>query len=114
MSLLDRAATQVTVYPEVATTDLDGNTINVASDTGYQSGARVSVAERPEELATQLGEVVEVRYHLRLVNHPAVLGAQSQIEWPVGSGHRYSIVGDVRQYRASAKTAHDTYEMVRR
>jgi hypothetical protein len=51
------------------------------------------------------------KYRLRLVGHPGLLGAQSQIEW---DGRRYSIDGEPRVYNGSRRTTHGDYVITRR
>jgi hypothetical protein len=57
------------------------------------------------------GFITESRYRFRLINHPRMLGARSQIEW---RGKRFSIVGAAQIYNGSRRTAHDDYIIVRR
>ena len=58
-----------------------------------------------------MGFETESKYRLRLVNYPALLGAQSQIEW---QGRRYSMFGDARIFNGSRRTAHVDYVLIRK
>ena len=109
MSLLNRGTEVVTVFPEEAVTDADGNTRTRPSATGVVCKAVVQPMTFTEDDA--VGFQTTSKYRLRLVNYPALLGAQSQVEW---QDKRYSIDGEPRQYNGSRRTAHVDYVMVRR
>ena len=109
MSLLDRGNEDVTVFPEEAVTDADGNTRTRPSATGVVSRAVVQPMTSTEDAS--VGFETESKYRLRLVGYPGVLGAQAQVEW---QGKRYAIDGEPRQYNGSRRTAHVDYVIVRR
>lgn len=112
MSLLSGGNDTVVVYPEVVTTDVDGNTITKAATTGIS--VRAAVQPMPIYVGAEsqnVGFETESKYRLRLAGHIELLGAQSQVEW---QGKRYHIDGEPRQYNGSRRTAHTDYVMVRR
>lgn len=113
MSLLQRGTDTVTVYPETAVTDTDGNTITRPGSVGVICRAVVQpiTAARTAENTDSGGFTSETRYRLRLVNYPDTLGAQSQVEW---NGRRYSVDGDPLIYNGSPRTARAEYVIVRR
>jgi hypothetical protein len=108
VSLLNRGTETVTVYPEETTTDADGNTKTRPSAIGVVARAVVQPLSFSE--SQKDGFDTTSKYRLRLVGYPALLGAQSQVEW---NGHRYSIDGEARIYNGSRRTAHIDYLMVR-
>ncbi len=105
MSLLNRGTETVTVYPETVVTDEDGNTLTRPGPIGVLARAVVQPLS-----STETDQVTTSKYRLRLVGYPALLGAQSQIEW---SGKRYAIDGDPLIYNGSPRTARAEYVMVR-
>lgn len=109
MSLLNRGRETVTVYPEVTVIDIDGNTINRASAVGVVARASVQPLSESEN-QNNGGSQTESKYRLRLVNYPAVLGAQSQVEW---NGKRYSLFGDAKLYNGSSCTQRAEYTITR-
>ena len=109
MSLLHRSTEVVTVFPEEAVTDADGNTMTQPSAVGVVSRAVVQPMTSTEDAT--VGFETTSKYRLRLVGYPDMLGAQSQVEW---QGKRYAIDGEPRQYNGSRRTAHVDYLMVRR
>jgi hypothetical protein len=109
MSLLHRSTEVVTVFPEEAVTDADGNTMTQSSAVGVVSRAVVQPMTSTEDAT--VGFETTSKYRLRLVGYPDMLGAQSQVEW---QGKRYAIDGEPRQYNGSRRTAHVDYLMVRR
>lgn len=111
MSLLHRGTEVVTVYPEVTTTDADGNTITRCSAVGMLTRAVIQPLAVADGEKHDIGFQTETRYRLRLVGYVGVLGAQSQIEW---NGKRWSIEGDPRIYSGSPRTAHVDYVMARK
>lgn len=114
MSLLDRGTDTVLVFPEEMIIDSDGNKFTRPATTGAPFRAVVqplgagSVA--PRETTDGGGFSSVSRYRLRLINHPGVLGARSQVEW---NGQRYSIDGDAMVFNGSPRTRHVDYVMVR-
>jgi hypothetical protein len=110
VSLLNRGSELVTVYPEVAVTDSDGNTITKPSAVGTLCRAVLQPLTSTED-PSAVGFETESKYRLRLVGYPSVLGAQSQIDW---NGKRYALDGDARIYGGSPRTAHVDYQIVRR
>ena len=117
MSLLSRGTDLVRVFQEVQTVeyDEDGNRRSRPSLVGTL--VRAVVQPVTSAVAGGFGEgqdigyETEVRYRLRLINYPNILGAQSQIEW---NGDRYSIHGEARIYNGSSRTRHVDYVMVRK
>lgn len=79
MSLLNRGTEVVTVFPEEAVTDADGNTKTRPSATGIVARAVVQPMTSTEDAL--VGFQTEAKYRLRLVGYPSLLGAQSQVEW---------------------------------
>lgn len=116
MSLLDRGCNQdVVVFPEVATTDRDGNIRTTCSDTGIETRARIQwmgqsgTASRRQEQDNEGFESEKV-YSIRFPRGFQILGAQSQIEW---QGVRWVLFGDVNRYTGSRETTHETYTIKR-
>lgn len=108
MSLLNHGRETVTVYPEVAVIDRDGNTITKPSATGTTYRASVQPISSTE--AQAVGDQTEQRYRLRLVGYAGVLGAGSEVEW---NGKRWILDGDGRVYGSSPRTRHVEYVMKR-
>ncbi len=108
MSLLRRGSEVVTVYPEVLTTDVDGNKVTKPSAVGMVTRAVIQPLSTDEK--QENGFWSEERYRLRLVGYVGVLGAQSQIEW---NGKRWSIDGPAKIYNGSPRTAHTDYTIRR-
>ena len=112
MSLLETGRESVIVYPEVVVTDVDGNTITRASNTGIEIRAAVqpmSNSGTSGRRAEQDNEGFETEQNYRL--RPARsftqrLGAQSKVQW---RGQWWSIVGDHTQYNGSNQTRHTDY-----
>lgn len=119
MSLLDKSNTEVTVYLEEVGTDADGNVITRPSTTGITTRAHVHVAAASGTSARRAeqdnegfeGELAYGLYFPR--SFPHVLHAQSQVEWPVGSGQRWAVIGDRHQHLATSNTTHINYTMRR-
>ena len=117
MSLLDKWNTEVTVYPEEAVTDRDGNIRTRASKTGIpmkvwiapvgQSGTAARRAEQDNE-----GYESEKVLRMRLLSKDRhiTLGAQSKIDI---EGQMWSVFGDATHYRGSKRTAHKDYSLRR-
>ena len=87
MSLLHRSTEVVTVFPEEAVTDADGNTMTQPSAIGVVSRAVVQPMTSTEDAT--VGFETTRKYRLRLVGYPDMLGAQSQVEWLAGQEVRH-------------------------
>ena len=116
MSLLDRGCNEtVVVYPEVVSTDIDGNVFTKASNTGITTKARIQwqgqsgTASRRQEQDNEGFESEKV-YSIRFPRGFQILGAQSQVQW---QGVRWVLFGDVNRYNSSRDTAHQTYTIKR-
>lgn len=119
MSLLDKANEDVLIYPEETWTDSDGNVmtrpsatpipVKVTLQVATASGTSARRAEQDNE-----GFETELSYRMRPPrSFTTVLGAQARVEWPVGSGQYWAVIGDAHQYMGSAKTAHIDYTIRR-
>lgn len=112
MSLLDRGRETVVVYQEVDTTDRDGNIIKGVSSVGVSTIATIQPAiqsgtsqRRAEQ--TNEGYETEDSYRMRLPrSFPFILEAEAQVQW---RGKRWHVVGKVRRYNGSSRTAHVDY-----
>lgn len=125
--LLDGGANYepVTVYPEEAATDGDGNTITRPAAVGRPAMARIQISNQSGTSARRAeqdneGFESEQVYNLRFSRacdaELGVLGAQSEIEWgltPEGKPQRWTIFGDAQYYNGSRRTAHRTYTLKR-
>lgn len=118
MSLLDRVGPEtITVYPEIVTTDEDGNELLRADSVGVvrtaviQPAAQSGTSARRSEQDNE-GYETEQNYRLRFSPQSShmVLGQTSEIEW---NGERWHIVGYATDYNGSRKTKHADY-MIRR
>ncbi len=109
MSLLDRGNDSVTVFPEEAYTDSDGNILTRAAPIGTTHRAVVQPISAKEN--QDGGFITTTRYRLRLIRYRGVLGARSRIQW---KGKRYGIEGEGLDYTGSPRTAHVDYVMVRK
>src|SRR5690606_39626192 len=100
MSLLDRGNVDILVFPEVQSTDEDGNPLLGPASTGVP--ARAVIQPRTSDEDDQRGYTTEAVYRMRLSradeSRLGALGAQSQIEW---NGERWSLVGNPRQFNGS-------------
>ena len=108
MSLLNHGNELVTVYPEIQTTDRDGNTITKADlfnpvqalvriYPAAQSGTSARRAEQDNE-----GFESEEVYKLRFVRGQEFEpGPQAQLDW---NGARWSFIGYPIRYNGSART----------
>ena len=112
MSLLDRGREVVTVYPEIVGTDVDGNIITKASNTGIVTRATVQpmaasgTSGRRAEQDNE-GFETEENYRLRLPRRfPHVLGAQAKVSW---RNQIWSVAGDHKAYNGSNRTRHTDY-----
>jgi hypothetical protein len=106
VSLLNQGTDFVTVFPQIAGTDSDGNTITAPS----RVEVRVRAVLQPLS-STEGDEGFTSKYRLRLIGYAELLGARSAVEW---QGRRYAIDGEPRIYNGSRRTAHVEYVMVRR
>jgi hypothetical protein len=114
VSLLNRGAETVTVFPEVVTVDSDGNTMTRPSSVGVVCRAVVQPinTSSANSESQDIGFDTTSKYRLRLVGwHGGLLGAQSAVEW---QGLRYAIDGEPLIYNGSSRTARVEYVMVRR
>lgn len=116
MSLLDRGLTdEVTVYPQIAVTDADGNTRTKASSTGIVTKARLQVlgqsgtSSRRQEQDSE-GYESERVYSIRFPRNFQILGMQSEIVW---NGQRWALFGSENRYNSSRRTRHVTYTIKR-
>lgn len=119
MSLLDKGVEDVIVFPEITTTDSDGNPFTKASDTGVpakatiqiasQSGTSARRAEQDEE-GFESEEIYRIRFPRAVDAMLGPLGPQSQVEW---QGHRWAVFGWRKRYNGSRRTRHNDY-MIRR
>ena len=110
MSLLNRGREVVTVYPEVATVDRDGNTVLKPSAVGVVARATIQPMTSTEDTAVA-GDLTVTKHRMRLVGYPDALGARSQVEW---GGKRYSLFGDPRVFNGSSRTGHTDYVLIRK
>lgn len=115
MSLLDKASQQIMVFLEEPWTDEDGNVLTRPSTTGVPATAELQVSAASGTSARRAeqdneGFESETNYRLRLPRSSTlVLGQQSRIEWPVGSGNYWAIVGEPHHFMGGSKTAHTDY-----
>lgn len=102
MSLLDRGAETLDVYPEVTTTDDLGNVIvGPASEP-----VRITASAQPvtsDELAAA-GQDLVTTY--RLITRTAPVGAWARIRWVNHGGTWWDVIGKPRRYGMSRRTAH--------
>jgi hypothetical protein len=116
MSLLDWGLNEtVTVYPEIAVTDADGNTRTKPASTGIVTKARMQVlgqsgtSSRRQEQDSE-GYETERVYTIRFPRDFQVLGAQSEIVW---NGQVWALFGTENRYNSSPRTRHITYSIKR-
>lgn len=113
MSLLRRGQEVLKLFPEILTTDSDGNTITRASSVGVVVRGSVQPINSTEN-ADGGGFNTETRYRVRLVGgwpiDPEKVGAQAKVEW---RDRMYSVEGDPLVYSGSSRTAHTTFTMTR-
>lgn len=102
MSLLDRGAETLDVYPEVTTTDDLGNVVvGPASEP-----VRITASVQPvtsDELAAA-GQDLVTTY--RLIARTAPVGAWARIRWVNYGGSWWDVIGKPRRYGMSPRTAH--------
>lgn len=102
MSLLDRGAETLDVYPEVTTTDDLGNVVvGPASEP-----VRITASVQPvtsDELAAA-GQDLVTTY--RLIARTAPVGAWARIRWVNNGGSWWDVIGKPRRYGMSPRTAH--------
>lgn len=117
MRLFDMYNAEVVVFPEVVTTDRDGNVKTTASTEGFPAKAMIhplnqsgTAARRAEQDNEGFESEKVVRCRFTGEHRFLVLGAQSQIEW---EGNRWSVFGDVIQYDSSPRTKHYHYTLRR-
>lgn len=128
MALLDRGQgyEDCIVYPEIHTTDADGNTITKA-DLAHgiptlgrfqifnQSGTSSRLQESNDE-GYQTEMVYSVRFTRKFEAEHGPLGAQARLSWGTDDKDRpkmYEIFGDAIRYTGSRRTAHNIYTIRR-
>ncbi|NHU43381.1 hypothetical protein [Rhodococcus sp. A14] len=115
MSLLNRGTETVKVFPEVVIIDDDGNKLTRPGTVGVLAKAVVQpvnigmLSASPE--TQKIGFETSIKYRLRLVGYPDLLGAQSAVEW---RGKRYVIDGEPQIFSGSPRTARAEYVMIRK
>lgn len=119
MSLLDRGNFDVIVYPEITTTDADGNVHTRASTTGIPARAMIQVASQSGTSARRAEqdnegfeseEVYRVRFTRADDAKLGPLGPQSKIEW---NGYKWSVFGFRKVYAGGRRTRHHDYLIIR-
>lgn len=117
MSLLDRGRETVVIFPEITTTDEDGNVMTRASETGISAKAAVQLISTPSQDQDGSGYTFNTAntYRMRLTRaedqRVGRIGSQAQVEW---NGQRYSIMGDPIIYEGnSRRTRHVDYVITR-
>lgn len=109
MSLLNSGTEDVVLYPQVRTTDVDGNPVLRPAETGVPARARVQPLTA-EELADRGFGTQEV-YRLRLARSSDIdLGTGGEVEW---QGSRWTVFGPPEVHRGSPATARRTYRIRR-
>lgn len=119
MSLLDRGREVITVYPEILTTDSDGNPFRKAGTTGYTTRAtiqKIGDSGTSARRAEQDNEGFESE-RLALLRLPrsfeaahGPLGRYAHIIW---RGEKWTIFGDPFFFNGSDRTAHVNYTLKR-
>ncbi|QKT09218.1 hypothetical protein HUN08_12605 [Gordonia sp. X0973] len=110
---------EVVVYPEIKTTDRDGNPHTRPDSVGITTSATVhpmgfsGTAARRAEMDNEghLSEQVCVIYFPReddSISHP--LGPQSAVVW---KGEKWQLFGHGKQFNGSRRTRHISYQMKR-
>lgn len=119
MGLLDNCPgfEPTTVYPEVVTTDADGNTITRASTAGVSASARWQIQDQSgtsSRRAEQQSEGFESEqvYTIRFPRGFQILGEQSKVRRD-STGEVFCIFGNPQRYSNSARTAHIVYTVRR-
>lgn len=102
MSLLDRGAETLDVYPEVTTTDDLGNVIVGPAETPVRITASVQPVTSDELAAS--GQDLVTTY--RLIARTAPVGAWARIRWVNYGGSWWDVIGKPRRYGMSPRTAH--------
>lgn len=102
MSLLDRGAETLDVYPEVTTTDDLGNVIVGPAETPVRITASVQPVTSDELAAA--GQDLVTTY--RLIARTAPVGAWARIRWVNAGGSWWDVIGKPRRYGMSPRTAH--------
>lgn len=113
MSLLRKGTETVTLFPEMTTTDSDGNQVTRAGSVGIVVKASVQPISSTEN--TDAGAVnTETRYRLRLAGGfptgGGILGSHARVEW---REKLYAVEGEAQLHTGSRRTSHATYVMVR-
>lgn len=109
MSLLDWGNETVTLYPQIHTTDEDGNPILAVSSEGIDVQARVN--PRTMDESGETGYVTEENYRLRIArgSDPG-LGIGAELVW---RGSRWQIHAFPRHHSGSPRTRRLTYSIRR-
>jgi hypothetical protein len=117
VSLLDRGRDAVTVYPQIETSDRDGNvilkasTIGIATLAAVQPAAQSGTSARRAELdaeGTNTEEVYLVRFPRGF--DTSGLGPGAELDW---NGDRWNFLGFPRNYTGSRRTAHQWFQVRR-
>lgn len=99
MSLLDSGNETADVYPQVTTTDDDGNVITVPSDTPVTIICRIQPLTSAEAAVT--GQMTTTTY--RLIARDAPLGAWAKV---TARGRDWDLQGEPQWSRGSRRTRH--------
>src|SRR5690606_23664267 len=119
MSLLDRGNFDVIVYPEITTTDADGNVHTRASTTGIPARAMIQVASQSgtsarraeqDNAGFECEEVYRVPFRRAEDAQLCQLGPQSKIEW---NCYNWSVYGILQLYASGRRTRHHDYLIIR-
>ena len=110
MSLLDSGTEIITVYPQIRTTDPDGNPIVRTSDEGVQVSARIQPMSTSEDW--DQGFQTEERYRMFIARSQDTIdiGIAGQVEW---QGVRWEVDALPRLQTGSPRTRHNTYYLRR-
>lgn len=101
MSLLDRGNEEITVYPEVETTDERDNDVRVPSPDGVVVRCRVQPI-RSDDVAVA-GQQVTTVY--KIIARDAPLGAWALVNW---QGRDWDLIGEPLWSNGSPATRHVT------
>lgn len=117
MSLLDKGNTWVTIYPEEAVVDRDGNIRTRASKEGVRKfvwiapvGQSGTAARRAEQDNEGYESEKVIRMRLQRKDRDFEIGAQSKVDI---EGKMFSVFGDPAVYRCSPRTGHLDYTLRR-
>ncbi|MFE3461368.1 hypothetical protein ACFXKD_27810 [Nocardiopsis aegyptia] len=101
MSLLDGGPDEVLIYPEVESTDADGNPIRVPALVPVAVRGRVQPVTSEDVIAA--GQQTTTRY--RFITRDAPLGAWALVTW---DGRDWDLEGEPLWSRGSKRTRHVT------